>query len=129
MNYVEVQVEFYFKGECFTPTAIINLDDCMRYEEPVLHIFRLLAAENGIGSYSHEFDVMIEGEPLFGCPTGIAVDYVRDNKLDLDGFREAWLEQSAMRLLQPIADRYLGITDLDEHPRLKAALLAAYQAR
>jgi len=129
MNYVEARVEFYFKGVLFTPSAIINLDECMRHEEPILHIFRMLAAENGIGSYSHEFDVMIEDEVIFGYPTGLAVAFVSDNRLDMEGFREVWLEQRTMQVLQPIASRYLGIADLEQHPQLKAALLAAYQAK
>ncbi|MDX8406392.1 MAG: hypothetical protein R8K50_09635 [Mariprofundus sp.] len=129
MNHVEARVEFYFKGECFTPTAIINLDDCMRQDEPILHIFRLLAAENGIGSYSHEFDLMVEYDLTFDYPTGIAVDFISNNQLDLEGFRNAWLQQQTMQVLHPIAQTYLGIENLDEHPRVKAALLAAYQAR
>ncbi|MDQ6993253.1 MAG: hypothetical protein Q9M31_07225 [Mariprofundus sp.] len=131
MNRVEAQVDFYFKGVRFTPSAIVNLDECMRYENPILYIFKILASENGIGSYSHEFDVMLmeEEEVNFNYPTGLAIDYVHNNRLDMDGFRRAWLKQCTMRVLQPIAKTYLGITELNDHPQLKAALIAAYESK
>ncbi|EAU53579.1 hypothetical protein [Mariprofundus ferrooxydans] len=128
MNLVEAQVEFDFKGIRYAPAAIINLDECMRHHDPVDYIFRMLAADCGIGTYSHEFDIMIEGELSFDHPTGLATDCVTDNKLDFERFRKAWLEECTMRILQPIAATYLSITNLDEHPKLKAALIAAYEA-
>jgi len=87
-----------------------------------------LGASQTTEADSHEFDVMMEEEVFFDYPTGLVTEFVCDNKLDMDGFRVAWLEQSTMRVLLPIATRHLGITDLDAHPDLKAALIAAYQA-
>jgi len=129
MNRIEAQVEFSFKGQYLKPSSIINLDECMRGHDPLVYIFRIIAADNGIGSYSHEFDVMIMEELTFNHPTGLAVDHLSDGHFDMDGFHEAWLQQNIIRVLQPIARTHMGITDLDEHPQLKTALIAAYQAR
>jgi len=128
MNHVEASVEFYFKGQRFTPAAIIHLDECMRHEEPIEYIYKMLAAENAIGGYSHEFDVMIMEELTFDHATGLATGFVSDGKIDLEGFRKAWLEESTLKVLQPIASKYLAIDNLEDHPDIKAALLAAYQA-
>ncbi len=128
MNHVEVSLEFYFKGECHKPSAIVPLDQCMRDEDPMSQMYRILAAENGIGSYSHEFDIMIM-EPLhFSNPTGLASNFVHNGEFDLEGFRAVWLEDRILQILQPIASTYLGIKDLDSQPDIKAALMAAYQA-
>jgi len=129
MNRIEARVEFCFKGQYLKPSSIINLDESMRGHDPVEYIFRIIAADNGIGNYSHEFDVMIMEELTFDHPTGLAVDHLSDGRFDLDAFREAWLQQNTIRVLQPIAKTHMGITDLDEHPQLKAALIAAYQAK
>ncbi|TLS67813.1 hypothetical protein FE236_08075 [Mariprofundus erugo] len=128
MNHIEVSIEFYFRGCCLTPTAVINLDECMRHEEPLEYIYKMLAAENGIGSYSHEFDVMVMEALSFHHASGLASRYLHDGHFDFDGFREAWLEESVVRVLQPIAEKYLGVSNLEEHPSLKRALIEAYQA-
>ncbi|HKI61535.1 MAG TPA: hypothetical protein VKA31_04500 [Mariprofundaceae bacterium] len=128
MNHVEASVEFYFKGIRHTPEAIINLDECMRHEEPLVHIYKALAAENGIGSYSHEFDVMVMEEISFDHPTGLATAFVRNGKFDFEGFEKAWLAERTLKVLQPIASKYLGVENLEKHPDIKAALIAAYQA-
>ncbi len=127
-SYVEASLEFYFRGERHAPSAIIPLDACMRQQDPLAHIYHVLAAENGIGRHSHEFDVMIMEPVRFSNPAGLAVDFVRDGRFDLEGFRRAWLEESILHVLQPIARRHLGIDRLDDHPDIKAALLEAYQA-
>jgi len=129
MNAVEASLEFFFKGRRHTPSSVIPLDACMRHEDPIVHMYNLLAVDNGIGTYSHEFDIMVL-EPLhFANPIGLATGFVKDGLLDLEGYREAWLAQSVLEVLKPIATKHLGITDLDEHPDIKAALIAAYQAQ
>jgi len=128
MNVVEAGVEFSFKGQYYVLSAIIELDQCMRAAEPLVEIYRQLAAENGIGIHSHEFDMMIMEPLTFRHATGLAADYLHDGKFDIEDFRRAWLEQQVIETLRPIARQYLNIDDLDQHPRIKAALIAAYQA-
>ncbi len=128
MNLVEASVEFSFKGKIYALSAVIELDQCMRSEDPLPEIYRRLAAENGIGVHSYEFDMMIM-EPLsFHHASGLAEAFVHDGNFDIEAFRKAWLEQQVIEILKPIAKQYLDIDDLDQHPRIKAALIAAYQA-
>jgi len=129
MNYVEVSLEFCFKGVCYSPTAVIDLDSCMHHQDLLPYIYSHLASENGIGIYSYEFDVMVMEEITFSSPSGLVAEYVSDGHLDIDGFKQAWLEENCIRILQPIASRHLGIENLNNHPDLKAALIAAYHAK
>lgn len=128
MNQVEASLIFYFKGVRHELHAIIDLDRCMRHEEPMAAIYEALAVENGIGRHSHEFDVMIMEPIRFSHAEGLVSDFIHDGALDLEAFYPAWLQQQTMKILQPIAARHLGIDNLDEHPALKAALIEAYQA-
>jgi len=128
MNAVEVSLEFSFKGQRHTLSSIIPLDACMRLEDPVAHMYSLLAVDNGIGIYSHEFDIMVMEALHFSNPIGLANGFVNNGRLDLEGYREAWLEQGVLKVLKPIARKHLGISDLDKHPDIMAALIAAYQA-
>ncbi len=127
-NTILASIEFYFRGERHTPWAVINLDACMKHEEPMQQIYHILAAENGIGHYSHEFDVMIMEEISFSEPSGLAVDFFAEGTLDTGGLREAWQQEKTNSTLQSIALKHLGIENLDEHPTLKAALIEAFQA-
>jgi len=128
MNLVEACIEFSFKGEYYVLSAIIELDQCMRSEDTLPEIYRRLAAENGIGIHSHEFDMMIMEPLTFRHATGLAASFVHDGNFDIEGFRQAWLEQKVIETLKPIAKKYLDIDELDQHPHIKAALIAAYQA-
>ncbi|OIO67933.1 MAG: hypothetical protein COW19_02405 [Zetaproteobacteria bacterium CG12_big_fil_rev_8_21_14_0_65_55_1124] len=127
-NTVLASLEFYFKGNRYEPTAVIDLDVCLRHEEPIQHIYHTLASENGIGLYSYELDVMIMEPIIFSEPRGLAAGFLEDGALDIDGLQKAWQEEAIHRILQPIAHRHLGIENLDEHPALKAALIEAFQA-
>ncbi len=128
MNRVEVSLEFFFKGQHHALSAIIDLDQCLRHEEPMVAIYDALASENGISRHSYEYDVLVMEPIRFGQATGRVADYICDGALDLEAFYPVWLEEQSLKVLQPIAARHLGIEDLDEHPRLKAALLEAYRA-
>jgi hypothetical protein len=46
---------------------------------------------------------------------------------DQEGFTTSWQENRILGLLQPIATRELGITDLNQHQSLKIALVQAYK--
>jgi len=128
-NTVLASLEFYFKGEHIEACACIDLDACLRQSEPMHYIYHAIAAENSIGLHTYEFDVMIM-EPIgFSQATGVAVNFLKDSKLDFDGLHKAWEEERIDDVLQPIAHKHLGIARLGEHPELRAALIAAYLAR
>jgi len=127
-NTVMANLEFCFKGIRHTPSAVIDMDVCMRHPEPIVQAYRILASENGIGLHSYEFDVMIMENIEFTEPSGLVTEFLNDGALDLEGLHQAWQQQKIHNLLQPIAKRHLGIDKLDDHPALKAALIEAYQA-
>ncbi|MDQ6971061.1 MAG: hypothetical protein Q9M30_00280 [Mariprofundaceae bacterium] len=128
-NTVMASIEFYFRGERIAPEALIDLDECLRQENPTPAIYRTLASENRIGIHSHEFDVMILEDIVFSCPAGLACGFVHDGALDLTGLRCLWQQEKIISRLQPIARKHLGIENLDEHPAVKAALIEAFEAR
>jgi hypothetical protein len=125
---VLANLEFYFKGIRHNPTAVIDLDACLRFENPMQQIYHSLATENGISQHSYEFDVMVMEPITFSDPRGLAARFLEDGALDIDGLQNAWQEEATHRILQPIAHKHLGIENLDEHPALKAALIEAFQA-
>jgi len=127
-NTVLASIEFCFRGETLHPSTHIDLDLCLRQAEPMQYVYRAAAADNGISLYSYEFDLMVMEPVRFSEPTGLATGFVADGRMDLDVLLKAWREEVIHRSLQPIAQRHLGIDDLDAHPALKAALIEAYQA-
>jgi len=127
-NTVLANLEFYFKGIRHTPTAVIDLDACLRHDDPMQQIYHMLAAENGIGQHTYELDVMIMEPITFSEPRGLAGGFLHDGVLDIEGLQDAWQQEAIHKILQPIAHRHLGIKNLDEHPALKAALIEAFQA-
>ena len=67
-------------------------------------------------------------ELIFSDATGIAVDFLRDGKFDMDGFEKAVRDQAIVNIVSGIAKEYLAVDDLFAQPDLKAALVAAYKA-
>ncbi len=125
-NSVVVGVEFYFKGEKFTPSIPLDLDQFVRSGGGFEELYPTIARQNGIGAYSYEFEMMQAEELTFSEATGIAADYVHDGRLDVEGFKVALSEQQGLEVIRPIAEEHLGVTELNQQPDLKAALLAAY---
>ncbi|OIO68680.1 MAG: hypothetical protein CO186_05120 [Zetaproteobacteria bacterium CG_4_9_14_3_um_filter_49_83] len=129
MNFIEASIEFYFKGVRHTPSAVIELDACMHHRDLTVFFYHHLASENGIGSHTYEFDMMVMEEISFSNPSGLATEFFNEGRFDAEGFRERWLKENIVDILQPIASQHLGIDNLNDHPNVKAALIAAYQAK
>lgn len=88
----------------------------------------MIATQNGLDRYRHEYDVMLMEPIQFSQATGLAAQYINDGEFDIDGFLVARKKQAVIELLQPIAKRHLAIESLAEHPKLQAALFDAYYA-
>lgn len=126
-NKLTVSVEFSFKGQHFNPSSELDLDTFMQTNGHLPDFHTLLANANGIGFYSYEFEMM-QAEPiLFSQPQGLVAEYVHDDSLDRDGFEAAWHKQKLDKILQDIAQQYMSVEQLEQNPKLKSALLAAYQ--
>lgn len=129
-NKIVASIEFYFKGERYTPRATIDLDKLMATlqdsHNKLAPIYPLLAKENGIDLYSYEFEIMLEEPIRFSEATGIATDYLRDGQFFVEDFEKVWREEKILEYIQPIAKQHLAIDDLSQHADLKAALTEAY---
>lgn len=132
-NQIDASIEFYYKGERYSPTVTIDLDQFMAtHQENHDHltpIYSLLASKNNIDTYSYQYEIMLAGTIQFSNATGIATDYLCDGVFDIAGIETALHEQIIIKQLQPIAKQYLSIDDLAQHPDLKAALMAAYMLK
>jgi hypothetical protein len=129
-NKIVASVEFYFKGERYSPKTTIDLDRLMKSQnnsqDTLALIHPMLAKENGIDLYSYEFEIML-GEPIqFSEATGIATDHLRDGQFFIADFEKDWQEEKILEYIQPIAKQHLAIDDLTEHPDLKKALTASF---
>ncbi len=125
-NSIDATVEFSFKGEDFTYTTCIDLDQMFLRHDAMPSIHSILAKQHGIDTYSYLFEVMQDAQIEFSSPRGYATDYLTDGQFDPAALTANWQIAKAAALLQPIAKTELGITDLNLHPALKRALLAAY---
>ncbi len=126
-NRVRVSAVFSFRGETHEPELVLDLDDFMDAGKDLDALYPLLAAANGIGAYSYEYEVL-EMAPLhFNRPEGLAADFVADGRLDLEGLRRARSEVRRREALAAIARREMGVDPADV-PGLMAALEAAYEA-
>lgn len=127
-NSVLTSVIFYFKGERFAPSLRVDLDELMTRGGAIERLHHAIAVANGISAYSYEYEVMQSEELHYSEPTGIAVEFCHDGSFDLEGYRRRWQEEQVLEKVRPIAEHYVGVTDLDAKPKLKASLIAAYLA-
>ncbi len=129
-NEIVASVEFYFKGERYSPKATINLDRLMKNQKNDLDILAsihpLLAKENGIDTYSYQFEIMLAETIQFSDATGIAKKYCLDGHFSMAEFEKVWHEENILEQIKPIAKLHLAIDDLSQHPKLKTALMAAF---
>lgn len=126
-NSIEAGVEFSYQGEHYLYTTVLDLEHLLRQHEALPSIHVTLARQHGVDTYSYLYEVMQEEEIVFSNPQGLAADYVINGEFDLAALEANWQTVKAGLLLQPIAAQQLGISDLEQHPALKNALIAAYQ--
>jgi hypothetical protein len=127
-NQLMASVVFYFKGERHAPSMLLDLDDVMRRTGELSNLHHSIAVANGIDAYSYEYEMMLAEEIHFDQPEGLAVEFLHDGNFDIEGFAARWQELQVLQKVRPIAERCVGVTDLDSKPKLKAALIEAYLA-
>jgi len=123
-NTVRARLAFSFKAEAYELDATIDLDRHVG-EEPNFHL--LLARTGGIDPYSYLYEVMESHEIVFSEATGVALQSCHDGCFDWSRFERDWREEQDLQVVREIAERTLGVRDLDGRSDLKAALLAAYR--
>ena len=128
INSIRARLTVSFKAEIHDLATTVDLDQCGDEggEAPDFHL--LLAKAHGIDPYSYLYEVLESHEIEFDTPTGLAVDYCHEGGFDWQGFDQRRREEGDLQVVRGIAERTMGIRDLDGHADLKAALLAAYRA-
>ena len=123
---IDAHIEFSFKGENYSLSSTLDLDKLLTQYDTLPSIHLILAKEHGIDTYSYLYEVMEEAEIEFKNAQGIAANFLNGRDFNLTQLAAAWLEIGALALLQPIAMRELGIADLNQHPKIKNALVQAF---
>lgn len=125
-NSIEAHIELSFKGELYSLSSNLDLDALLAQHDELPEIHAILARDNQIDTYSYLYEVMQTEEIKFRNAQGMAADFLCNGHFNWAAFAANWQEHKTLVLLQPIATRILGITDLDQHANLKHALIQAY---
>ncbi len=125
-NSIDAHIEFSYKGETYSLSSTIELDQFMEHEHSHPSFHALLAKQHRIDTYSYLYEVMQETEIEFNNAQGMAAEFLHGGIFDLNGFKGIWQENKTLALLRPVAMRELGISDLEQHQQLKNALIQAY---
>ena len=125
-NSFVASVEFYFKGEKYTPSARIDLDRMMETSGGLPSLYTLIARENGIDLYSYQYEVMQVEDIHYSEVKGFVADFIHNGELDVQGFVDKWQEEKVLADLAAIAQRCMGVEDLAQQPELAHALQEAY---
>lgn len=125
-NSIDAHIEFSFKGESYSLISTLDLDQLLAQHGTLPAIHALLAKEHGIDTYSYLYEVMQDAEIEYENAQGIATDFLSDKDFNQSAFITAWKESGALALLQPIALHELDIADLNQHPKIKNALIQAF---
>jgi hypothetical protein len=127
-NTVRARLSFSFRAEDHDLETRIDLDRCAAEPGEVPNFHLLLAREASIDPYSYLYEVMESHDIEFSEATGLAIPCCRDGRLDWPEFERLRQEEQDLRVVRAIAERTMGVGDLDARADLKAALLAAYRA-
>jgi len=133
-NTIKVSITFSFKGENFSPFTIIDLDSLMRTfttdeieQDSILAPFLpLIAASIDIDTYSYAYEMMQAGEAVYSEPTDIAGNHLTEGKFNYQSFREEWLKNENIAIVQNIADKHQLNIDFQEQSELRDALLDVF---
>jgi len=129
-NTLTANIIFYFKGEKFDFSAEIDLDEWLKkYSGGSEYVYDVIAITNGLDRYRHEYDVMVMESVQFSHATGLAASYLEDGDFDVEAYQIGYEQEKTLVALDAIAKQYLDIDKLEEHPKIKSALLAAYHAK
>lgn len=126
-NSFVASVEFYFKGEPYTPSVRLDLDQLMETTGGLPSLYTLIARENGIDLYSYQYEVMETEEIRFREVEGFVAEFIHNGELDTQGFVDKWHEVKLQEDLAAIAQRCMDVEELAQHPQLQRALQEAYE--
>lgn len=128
MNQITAHIEFNFKGKTLTPSVELDLDSLMKQHGSIPALYQMLAKLNNIDSYSYEYEIMLEEEIQFTDAKGSVINFVQGTSFDQVGFEQQWFEDQLFNTLSPLIKQQLDIDEIDQHPKFKSIIMAAYQA-
>ena len=126
-NYITASIEFYFKGQHFTASIELDMNQYMQTTGRLPDLYPLLARAINLDLYSYEYEMMQAEEILYNNAKGLIAEHVNEGSFDFDSFEAEWVEVQMLDKLQDIAQRNLSVDDIRQQPDLKNALLEAYQ--
>ena len=128
MNTIIVTIPFSFRGEEHTPSLTIDLDDFAKKDVDASVLFRLVAIENRIDTYSYQYEVLESSRILYSQATGAACQFLNNEEFDFEGFKTCIKQTGMIDILANIAKTTLDIDCFDEHESIQKALLQAFIA-
>lgn len=127
-NTIRARVAFSFKGKNFDLASTIDLDRCHADEGEAPNFHLLLAQASAIDPYSYLYEVLESYDIEFSQPTGAAKAACSEAGFDWFRFLAEQRSAADVPAIRAIALETLGLADLEAHPDIQAALLAAYRA-
>lgn len=126
-NKITASITFNFKGETLVPTSELNLDELMQRYNGLPPLHDMLAAENNIDSHSYQYEMLLGEDIHFNDAQGDAIQFFNNGKFNQAAFEQFWLQKRIINKLQKIVQTALELDDIEQHPRLKQAMLMAFQ--
>jgi len=96
-NHITASVGFYFKGEEFTATIELDLDQHMQSSGKLPELYPLLARSINLDLFSYEYEMMQAESIIFNNAKGLAAEHVKEGALDVAGFEDSWHENKKTR--------------------------------
>ncbi len=128
MNTIIVTIPFSFRGEDYTPSLKVDLNDFAKKDVDASVLFRLVAIENSIDTYSYQYEVLESSHIRYSQATGAACQFLNNEEFDFEGFKACIKQTGVTDILADIANKTLKISDLDKHIAIQNALLQAFVA-
>lgn len=126
-NSIIVSAEFYFKGQKYTPSMVVDLDEHIKSKSSDEALYLLLAKDNSIDTYSYEYEVLLDQPLRFSAAEGMARHFLNESDFDFAAFARACQQEHTLETIADIARTHLAVHDLSTLPELKAALIEAFE--
>jgi len=126
-NKITASITFHFKGEIFTPSLELDLDELMQRYNGLPPLHETLAAKNNIDSYSYQYEILLGEEIQFSNAEGDAVSFLNNGQFNQIEYEHFWFQKNILNHLQNILLAELDIDEIEKHPKLIQAMLAAFE--
>lgn len=126
-NKITASITFHFKGEIFTPSLELDLDELMQRYNGLPPLHETLAAENNIDSYSYQYEMLLGEDIQFSDAQGDAVSFLNNGQFNQVEYEHFWFQKNILNHLHKIMIAELGVDETEQNPKLIQAMLAAFE--